>query len=135
MQAQPKDGLDLSKYKFIEEMRISQELPMAKEKMSFVSLCHRGIFFAFFRHFLHSLFSLLIHFPLCFMRLFSMIFLKSLWPILLFKIVLSYLIAPIRFHTLSLFSFLEHTLGRRRTTSILGERPQENYPQQETGEE
>ena len=29
--------------------------------------CHRGIFFAFFRHFLHSLLSLFISFLICFM--------------------------------------------------------------------
>ena len=44
-----------------------------------------------------------------------MIFLKSLWPILLFKIVLSYLIAPIRFHILffvSPYSFESHIQGQ-----------------------
>ena len=60
---------------------------------------------------------------------------QPLWPILLFKIVLSYLIALIRFHIPFLIFLSEHILGRRWTTSILGGWPQENYPQWGTGEE
>ena len=38
VRARPEDWLDLSGYQFIEEMRISQELPMAEGKVSFTSL-------------------------------------------------------------------------------------------------
>ena len=48
-----------------------------------------------------------------------MIFLKFLWPILLFNFILSYLIALIRSHNPFLIFFSEHTLRRRQTASVL----------------
>ena len=70
--------------------------------------CHHGIFFAFFRHFLHLFFSLFIHFLLCFMQLFFMIFLKLIWPISLFNLILSYRSDKIS-HSFSYFPFGTHT--------------------------
>ena len=100
--------------------------------------CHRGIIFAFFGHFLHSLFSLLIHFyafPVMFyaysLRIFDLPMTKN--PYLILS-CLSY-----RFNStlpsflyFSLFFGSTHTMSRRAIR--IGRGLQGNYPQRGIGE-
>ena len=78
--------------------------------------CHSGIFFkiffTFFGHFLHSLFPLFMHFPLCFPFLLLCLS-QHIWPISLSNLILVILSLQTDF-TFFLFSFplfSDHTLG------------------------
>ena len=72
------------------------------------------IFFAFFGHFLHSLFPLYMHFPLCFPLLLLCLF-QHVWPISLSNLILVILSHQTKFTFFSIFfpSFLRsHTRGQ-----------------------
>ena len=102
------------------------------------SVCHRGIFFAFFGHFLHSLFSLLIHFY-AFSIMFYAYSLRILYLPMTKKPYL--ILSRLSYRSNSILpSFLYFSLlfGSTHTTARqairIGGGPQGNYPQQGIGE-
>ena len=102
--------------------------------------CHSGIFFAFFGHFLHSLFPLFMHFTLCFPLLLLCLF-RHIWSISLSNLILVILSLQTDFTFLlcSFPLFSDHTLGdKTNEVVIIGDhRPgqQRSYQQGSIDEE